>query len=275
MRRLDKIMISHETPVSLLEDSVSFNDYQYCLVHLCDEVEEYRNWFTGRFKAKYPNGEILLDNSIFELRESFDAEKFAVWAEKINPNYYVVPDVLEGYEGTIEKFEEFKKNYSGIPGAAIGVVQGKTWTEVLDCYKYMSEKADYIAFSFDLSMYDVTGYGTDRLNLCVTGRQECIKRLISEGAWNYNKPHHLFGCALAKEFRWYRENNIVGIRSLDTSNPVVAGIKGIPYNGTLGLTEKPSQKLFTMINHEVNDDERELILYNAAKFREIVHGEEW
>ena len=85
----------------------------------------------------------------------------------------------------------------------------------------------------------------------------------------------MFGCALAKEFRWYRENNIVGIRSLDTSNPVVAGIKGIPYNGTLGLTEKPSQKLFTMINHEVTDDERELILYNAAKFREIVHGEEW
>ena len=64
-------------------------------MHLCDEVEEYRDWFTGRYKAKDPNGEILLDNSIFELREAFDAEKFAVWAEKIQPNYYVVPDVLD------------------------------------------------------------------------------------------------------------------------------------------------------------------------------------
>ena len=273
MRRLDKIMISHETPASFLEDSMMFNDYQYCLVHLCDEVDEYRDWFTGKFRAKDPDGEILLDNSIFELREAFDAEKFAVWAEKIQPNYYVVPDVLEGYEGTLEKWEDFFKNYSGLPGAAIGVVQGKTWTEILDCYKFMSDKADYIAFSFDLSMYDVTGYGKNRLERCVNGRHDCIRRLVKEGAWNYYKPHHLLGCALAREFRWYRENNIRGIRSLDTSNPVVSGIKGIRFNGNLGLTEKPSQKLFTMINHNVTDDERELILYNASKFREIVHGD--
>jgi len=84
MRQLDNIMISHETPVSILEDSMNFNDYQYCLVHLCDEVEEYRDWFTGKFRAKQPEGEILLDNSIFELREAFDAEILLFGLKRFN-----------------------------------------------------------------------------------------------------------------------------------------------------------------------------------------------
>lgn len=272
MKRIDNIKISHETPVSILKDSTYFNDYQYCLVHLMEENEKYHDWFTKDFRNTVPGGEILLDNSIFELRESFDPEKYATWAEKIQPNHYIVPDVLEGYEGTLEMWENFFKNYSGLPGAAIGVVQGKTWTEILDCYKFMSDKADYIAFSFDLSLYDYTGYGETRLERCVTGRHDCIRRLIHEGYWNTYKPHHLLGCALAREFRWYRENGIKGIRSLDTSNPIVAAIKGIKYNDTLGLTEKPSEKLFTLINHKVTNEEKELINYNTDKFKEIVHG---
>lgn len=270
---MSKIKISHETPVSMLYDSIYFNDYQYALCHLLEENERYHDWFMNDYRKEVPYGEILLDNSIFELREAFDAEKFAHWCEKIKPNFYVVPDVLEGYEGTIIKWEQFFKDYKGLPGAAIGVVQGKTWTEILDCYKYMSDKADYIAFSFDLSLYDYTGYGESRLERCVTGRQNCITRLISEGYWNYSKPHHLFGCALAKEFRYYRHHNIRGIRSLDTSNPVVAGIKGIGYNVDLGLTTKPSEKLFTLINHEVTKEQLQLITDNCYNFAEIVNGD--
>ena len=33
----------------------------------------------------------------------------------------------------------------------IGVVQGKTWQELVDCYRFMAEEADYIAISFDYS----------------------------------------------------------------------------------------------------------------------------
>ena len=35
-----------------------------------------------------------------------------------------------------------------------------------------------------------------------------IKHLIDEGVWNWNKPHHLLGCSLAREFRYYIDNNI-------------------------------------------------------------------
>jgi hypothetical protein len=37
---------SHEVPLCLLEDSLSFNDYDYALVHLLDKDKDYANFFT-------------------------------------------------------------------------------------------------------------------------------------------------------------------------------------------------------------------------------------
>ena len=160
---MERIKVSHESPLSLLEDSTKFNDYQYCLVHLMEEQDKYREWFTYRYRSLVPNGEILLDNSIFELGESFNPDRYAHWANEIKPNYYIVPDVLEDGYATILQFEQFTKKYPDLPGLAIGVVQGKTWQEVIDCYQFMSNNADYIAISFDFSMYNVKGVGENRL----------------------------------------------------------------------------------------------------------------
>ena len=41
---------------------------------------------------------------------------------------------------------------------------------------------------------------------------------------DYNKPHHLLGCSLAKRILKLILDDY-SIRSVDTSNPVVAGIK--------------------------------------------------
>jgi hypothetical protein len=37
--------LSHEVPICLLEDSLKFNDYQYCLPHLLDQDEDYKDFF--------------------------------------------------------------------------------------------------------------------------------------------------------------------------------------------------------------------------------------
>ena len=188
---MNRTLVSHECPVSILEESLVFNDYQYCLVHLLEEQEKYREWFTERYRALRPNGQILLDNSIFELGESFDSEKYVEWARIIKPNFYIVPDVLEDGYSTIHKYETFMTNFDNVPGKAIGVVQGSCWQEVVDCYKFMSTWADYIGISFDFSMYGVTGMGRTILEKCASGRQQLVERLIDEGHWNRDKPHHL------------------------------------------------------------------------------------
>ena len=269
-----KIKVSHESPIALLPESVLYNDYQYCLVHLMEEEPEYKEWFLGKYRAVRPDGEILLDNSIFELKEAFDSEKYAQWCEKIKPNYYIVPDVLEDSEGTMNNFKEFTDEYKGLPGATIGAVQGKTWTEVVDCYRFMSAHADYIAISFDFSMYNVTGFSrlidNEKLMRQTTGRQNLVKRLIDEGWWDWDKPHHLLGASLAREFKWYVNNSIYNIRSLDTSNPVVAGLLGYQYNGDFGLSHKPSQLLADLIQAQPDDDAKLLIRYNTEMFKKII-----
>ena len=61
------------------------------------------------------------------------------------------------------------------------------------------------------------------------------------------------------------------IYSLDTSNPVVHGIKGIEYKD-IGLWSKESQKLFEMINSEITLDQFTYINTNIEKFRKFTNG---
>ena len=265
-----KLLVSHESPTQLFEESLNYNDYQYCLVHLMEENEEYKEWFltvNKRFGA-----DVLLDNSIFELGESFDPKKYAYWLRKINPNYYIVPDVLEDAAGTMHQWRDWSLNHKPAENKSlkIGVVQGKTWQELVDCYRFMAEEADYVAISFDYSYYKYTGYGRDRLDLLCSGRIRLIQDLIDKGYWEWSKPHHLLGCSLAKEFGYYVDEGITNIRSCDTSNPIVAALKGLRYNGNLGLQEKPSTMLCDLINAEVDEDTLELAQYNTKMFKQIL-----
>ena len=100
------MLVSHETPISFLEESRQYNDYDYALVHLFETHPEYYSFF----KCSLGMGrEVLLDNSIFELKTAFDPEKFAKYVEELKPTYYVVPDVLEQSLRTIGAFNNFKR----------------------------------------------------------------------------------------------------------------------------------------------------------------------
>ena len=56
------IKIAHESPKSIFEEVQKFTDYDYALVHLFEEDEEYLNQFR---QASLKGREIILDNSIF------------------------------------------------------------------------------------------------------------------------------------------------------------------------------------------------------------------
>ena len=250
----------------MIEESLCYNDYDYALVHLFETHPEYLKFFK---RALASGREVLLDNSIFELGEAFDGDKFAEYVKELKPTYYIVPDVLEDGYQTIINFSEFTKKHPDLPGLKIGVVQGRSYDELVQCYEYMSANADYIAISFDYKYYIATGRGKTELERWSTGRQRFINDLIRDGIWNWQKPHHLLGCSLAAEFKHYKD--IINIRTIDTSNPVVAGIKELRYNGNLGLNSKPAIKLADLIDHEATDSEKEDIYYNVSKFREIVY----
>lgn len=266
----NKIKISHETPLKLMPKSRGYNDYDYALVHLFDTHPTYYEFFKESLRQ---GREVLLDNSIFELGTAFDSTKFYNYIVDLQPSYYVVPDVLEDCNGTISSFKRWLvghnlKPIKHIP--KIGVIQGKTFEELVECYKFMSHYADYIAISFDYSYYQISALGGTKLERMRNGRVKLIEDLVKEGVWNYNKPHHLLGCSLPNEFKQYTEKyNYHNIRSIDTSNPVVAGLHNIRYIDGVGLVDKLSIKLCDLIDYlptSVNEDN---VMYNIHQFRTI------
>ena len=265
------MLVSHETPISFLDQSKQYNDFDYALVHLFETHPEYYSFFK---RSLLEGREVLLDNSIFELKEAFNPDKYAEYIEELKPTYFIVPDVLEDATSTITSYLNFREKYSHLPGMWIGAIQGRTYEEIVKCYKVMSEVADYIAISFDFSWYQQIGMSQSnnsslmKLERMCDGRQKLIQMLIRDGIWNHNKPHHLLGCSLAREFAAYKD--IPSIRSCDTSNPVVAGIVGRTYIKGIGLREKPSVLLADLIDTELDEQQQRDIGYNTAEFKHII-----
>lgn len=259
------IKIAHESPVSYFDQVQQQTDYDYALVHLFEENEEYYS----KFKFAVQKGrEVLLDNSIFELGEAFDKDKYAVWIEKLQPKWYIIPDVLEGAEETVNNVKDWQ-HLAGFN--TIGVVQGKSYEEVVWCYQEIAPLVDKVAISFDYSFFEeLAGPCKTKYHQWARGRQLLLESMLDDNVIDIKKPHHLLGCGVPQEFAAYKDYTFID--SLDTSNPVMAGIKGMRYDGVQGIEDKPSQKLFTIMNEKHNLQQIADVTHNCYWFRKIVNG---
>ena len=265
------IKIAHEAPIDIFEEVQRYTDYDYALVHLLEQNGRYRDSFERAIKK---GREVILDNSIFELEEAFDAERFDLWVKRLKPTWYIVPDALEDAYKTIDQMEDWNNKGYGYKGSGkIGVVQGKTYDEIVDCYNYMNKEAnvEMIAISFDYSYYTRSCPHPNKYVSWMLGRVKLLGDLLRDGVINKEKPHHLLGCGLPQEFSFYKHSDYNWIYSLDTSNPVVHGIKGIEY-GSDGLWSKESQKLHELIEEELELEQEQKIIHNLERFRWLTNG---
>jgi hypothetical protein len=262
------VKIAHEAPISIFNTVQRATDYDYALVHMFEENPVY--W--RQFKDAVINGrEVLLDNSIFELGTAFDSDKYVGWINKLNPTWFIIPDVLEDTEGTKRKLDEWMRKYdTQVPKTIkrIGVIQGKSYEEIVDCYKYVEPMVEKVAISFDFSYYDKTFDGPTKWHRLAKGRPAVLDKLLEDGIINIYKPHHLLGCALPQEFLHYKNEawKYKWIDSVDTSNPVVHGLNGVTYTDE-GLEDKISTKLIEYMDEDVNTVQLLRIAYNIDKFR--------
>lgn len=264
----------HEAPNSVFNRVQNQTSGDYCLVHLLEENEEYLHHFS---ESVNNNREVILDNSIFELGTAFDAVKYAEWIKRLNPTWYIVPDVLEDSNATLKSFYNFKSEYQGkLPGKTIAVAQGKTILDTLHCFETLhnDDFVDMIAISFDLSCYvnlwslylndDAT-----ELEKMMYGRRSLILDYLNPlyKVGYFNKPVHLLGTALPQEGLAYK--NVSWIYSVDTSNPVVAGFEGVEYIPNVGLKTKSKTKLFTIIDDNVSEKQWFKISNNIKSFKTL------
>lgn len=245
--------ISHEVPLQLLEVSRFFNDYDYALVHLLEESEKYRLFFE---KSKALGREIILDNSLYELKESFDPEKFLYWVQKINPTVYIIPDDYDP-EINLRKFDDWLilEKKSNCLNKKMAVIHGDSYSDLVFSYQKMDK---------ELRAYDMIAFSTGSKIMKEEGRSAIIRKMYRTGVINQKREHHLLGAILPQEFETYR--NISWIVSVDTSSPIMATFENMKFHH--GLNSKP-QTTVNEIFFENRFVNWELLYYNIRAFRLI------
>ena len=264
----------HEAPLSIFDRVQQLTDGDYALVHLFEENAEYLN----KFKVAVANGrDVILDNSIFELGTAFDGDRFASWVDCLKPTWYIVPDSWKNCEVTISMFDNFISKYPNLPGQRIGVAQGHTVDEVTRCYQAIEPHCGMVAFNLDFSsiFYDTLPSCMNQLQkeelvpYCVAmslGRIAVLTKLWQLGVINISKPHHLLGCGVPQEVMWY-PRTWTWVRSIDTCNPVIAGMEHWAYDRYCGINKKSEKKLFKLVDTKVADPEWQTIKYNIETMR--------
>jgi len=261
---MKKVKISHEVPFCLLSKSLEFNDYDYCLPHLMDQNEEYRNFF---YESKKQGRYIVMDNSLHELGEAYDTDRLFYWIKEIEPDEFIVPDVWENYSESVRNAKLWSQIELPKGVTKVAVVQAKTKYYATLCtqmYKDLGYKK--IAYSYGASYYnDVCPHPNKDFGKAI-GRYMVINDLMKDNILSPTDRVHLLGTASPIEFGLYK--NTECLESIDTSNPVMAGIEQKMYFD-LGLPYKPEANMNNFQDIEEKDVNLEFIEYNVRKFREI------
>jgi hypothetical protein len=100
------------------------------------------------------------------------------------------------------------------------------------------------------------------------GRVAVISKLFKDRVIDVNDRVHLLGCAAPQEFNFYHYMPFV--ETIDTSNPIMAGIEGLEYNKN-GILSKPKIKIDETMGMTWDDlaPHLSLIYHNVYMFKKI------
>jgi hypothetical protein len=279
------MLIAHEAPLKIMDKVQAITDYDYCLVHLLDESEPYREFF---FNAKKNGRRIIMDCSTYELGHSYDWDKYFDWVVKLQPDEYIIPDVFQDMENNFESFENFLTSFPThmIPSKRIGVIQGTSYEEMVESYKFMTEQADKIAISFGYNYFweqeksslddvDENTIKTEYMPKAYSvGRFNLLNRFIEDGVIDYHKKHHLLGCGTPTEFWNYGKDKdryrYSFVESIDTSHPVIAGFFNLDYDDQINTITKRPEKMVDIFNDEVSLEQWSTIESNVKTFKKNI-----
>ncbi len=259
-----KVKVSHEVPLQLLGLSETFNDYDYCLPHLLDKYPEYEAYFR---QAKEKGRYIIMDNSLHELGEAYDTSHLLHWVSELEPNEFIIPDVWENATYSVRNAKIWASIEVPDNTTKVAVVQGKSYSDFVNSYQsYKWFGYQKISFSYGASWFEECFKHPNPYVAKMMGRLKTITNLYKDKLISDMDRVHLLGCNLPQEYLYYKDFKF--IESIDTSNPVIHGLKGIRYSEG-GLLHKDKEKIDENFTREINPKQIENILYNTKMFRKI------
>ena len=284
-----KPKISHEFVENILGGGSEKVDYDYALVHLLKKNDYYRNFF---YKQKEKGREIILDNSLFEMGEAFSGEEYATEIQKLEPTYYVLPDVFNAYQENLDSARRFLDEHFIKNSFPVGAIHGESLWELTNSYvKMLSLLKPYKnkkiaipfgsrAFEFSykeakkgLSTFEIKKYENDYLYKKSRNRFYFLEKMAEMRIINREVKHHLLGNYTPAEFVYYRESleEFTFIDSIDTSHPVAMGLEGATYSEA-GIYYKSAVKVDLLFKTDLDLTARDVIFNNVDAFRDICLG---
>ena len=262
------VKVSHELPINLLHKSFDWNDYEYCLPHLLDQNREYLDHF---LRAKQPGSYIIMDNSLHELGKAYAEDRLRHWIYALEPDEFIVPDVWENQVLTLTNAAKWAKIELPSEVTKVAVVQAKSFEEASSCYSELRNLGyEKIAFSYGAQYYNDLFPHPNKLVGKMMGRIMAIHKLWDMRVIKSYHRVHLLGCALPQEFAYYKQlMTIKTIESIDTSNPIIHGLKGIKYEH-YGLKTKDTTKIDQLEEVELTSDVLYNINHNLIKFKQFL-----
>lgn len=253
-------IISHEMPHSLaeaeLEGKYQINDYLFVLLHRYIGDPRYR-----KIVDSY-SGFKILDNSCFELGEAMSNELIVEYVDIIKPDVFVLPDTLGNMQKTLDRSHQFLHQYPHLENKAMAVIQGDNYEEFANCYIefngcYPNLAMIGIPFCFNWGFQEKLNPFAHAME-----RVKLVDFLRNNEYIDTRVKHHLLGTWCALEFTLLKEHK--WIYSVDTSNPISAGIEGNKYP----IIHKPKPRFDDFVDMPIDQLDIGTILYNVQEFRE-------
>lgn len=261
-------LISHEIPKALFNKHHLINDYPYILGHLLVEGTKYYDEVYASFYAqKIKEYEYsIMDNGLWELGDSIDYKTLYEIGEKYKPSHLILPDCLNERKITTERTIKYLAEFEKISTPKfIGVIQGKTLEDLILMTEFYNaiDSVEVIAIpllSLPISSPDINTeqYSYHRIN---------VTRNILKVT---KKPIHLLGCITPHEFRHYNQTDLINVKSIDTSAPIMYGLEGIKLNTKEELI-KGKTKLVDVMDLPLTFEQENIIAYNIRYFRKNLY----
>jgi hypothetical protein len=231
------------------------------------QLPEYKEYYKNTKRIHY------LDNSAYEYQfidGGFNIDYFYETIKEISPTHVIIPDVIGDKDATISSFEHFDFHRLSVDTKIIGVIQGKTYKELHDCYDFLVQHCDIVAIVFHSDAYQKKFSNEDKAKADALGRVQFIRELIKRKAVLPNSLH-LIGMSLPSELTCYTEDELKYIYSIDTANPFqYAATKGL-YPNIEDIKNKPSYILTDdIISQPVSSEVYDIFKLNAQTFKNLI-----
>jgi hypothetical protein len=153
----------------------------------------------------------------------------------------------------------------------MAVVQAENVPDAIEMYSSLSSglRYDHIALNHSGVFYKELYEHQNPLMSLMMGRVKFIEKMKTLSSFAPSIHHHLLGATLPNEFSNYKGKEYDFIKTIDTSNPVIYGLKHGKYPDEV-LLDKPKEKLETYFDQRLSDQQISDVLYNVKHFRSLL-----